>query len=79
MKNNDAVIMKLGPGGRELVAQADAYLQVREDSAYAEKLAAEKEALKRESELRISQLQAQLEAMAEKVEGLVSKKEAKAK
>lgn len=79
MVNNDAVIQKLGPGGRELVAQANAYLQVREDSAYAEKLAAEKEAMKRESEMRIAQLQAQLEAMAEKIDGLVSKKEAKAK
>lgn len=75
MKNNDTVIMKLGPGARELIAQADAFLQVREDSAYAEKLAAEKEALKRESEARIAQLQAQLENMAEKIDGLLNKKE----
>lgn len=79
MAGNDTVIQKLGPGGRELAAQADAYLQVRQDSAFAEKLAAEKEMMKRESELKIAQLQAQLEAMAEKIEGLATKKESKAK
>lgn len=79
MVNNDAVIQKLGPGARELVAQADAFLKVRADSAYAERLAAEKEAMKRESEMKIAQLQSQLEAMAEKIDGLLNKKEPKAK
>jgi hypothetical protein len=79
MENNDTVIQKLGPGGRELVAQADAYLKVRADSAYAEKLAAEKESMKRESEAKIAQLQSQLEALAEKLDNVVTKKETKAK
>jgi hypothetical protein len=79
MENNDTVIQKLGPGGRELVAQADAFLKVRADSAYAERLAAEKEAMKRDSEAKIAQLQSQLEALAEKFESVVTKKESKAK
>jgi hypothetical protein len=73
MKSNDSVILKLGPGGRELVAQAEAYLQVREDSSYATKLAAEKQAL----ESRLEAQAQQLAAMAEKLESLVKDKKAK--
>jgi hypothetical protein len=77
MVNNDTVIQKLGPGARELIAQADAYLKVRADSAYAERLAAEKEQMKRDSEMKIAQLQSQLEAMAEKLDAIASKKDVK--
>lgn len=75
MKNNDAVIFKLGPGGRELVAQAEAYLQVRDDSSYATRLATEKQAL----EARLEAQEQQIAALLEKFEASTKEKAKKDK
>jgi hypothetical protein len=49
-KGNDAVIGKLGRGGRALVEQADAFINQRNDEAFAQRVAAEKEELRAELE-----------------------------
>lgn len=72
-KDNEAVVSKLGLNGKSMVARAQAFLDSRNDERAAEKLAAEKEALRRELEIR-DQRMADLEAkLAELSSGKVKK------
>jgi len=72
LKDNDMAIQKLGMGGRELVAQANAFLNVRSDSSFAERLAAEKEAMARDFAAKFEQQQQQLEALSKKLDAVSS-------
>lgn len=67
---NEEVIRKLGPGGRELIKQADAYLRSQNDTAVAEKLAAEKQQLLDQ----VTMMQKQMIELAERLDAKEKKK-----
>jgi hypothetical protein len=61
---SDGNISKLGPGGRELVSKAKAYMAQAKDSAEAQRLAGENEHLKND----IARLQEQMATLAARLE-----------
>lgn len=78
-KGNDSVISKLGLGGRALVEQAHAFITQKSDEAFAERIAAEKEALRLELERTKSQQEELLKQNAEILEQLKDLSSAKGK
>jgi hypothetical protein len=61
---NDSYIAKLGPGGRELVSKAKAFIAQAKDTAEAQRLAAENESLRND----IASLKEQIAQLAARLE-----------